>query len=70
MCLAIPSQIKEIYDEQTALISLHNIEKKISIALTPDVKVGDYVVVHVGYALSIIDQEEAKRAIRDINEIL
>lgn len=63
MCLAIPAQIKERLDGGNAKVDLGGVMKEISIALTPDVDVGDYVVVHVGYALSRIDPEEAARTL-------
>ena len=51
MCLAIPVQIKEIIDENTAVAEISGLKKTISTALLEDVKVGDYVILHVGYAL-------------------
>ena len=61
MCLAIPVQIKEIIDENTAVAEISGLKKTISTALLEDVKVGDYVILHVGYALQKIDPEELKR---------
>lgn len=61
MCLAIPVQIKEIIDENTAVAEISGLRKNISTALLDDVAVGDYVILHVGYALQKIDPEEAKR---------
>lgn len=61
MCLAIPVQIKEIIDENTAVAEISGLKKTISTALLEDVKVGDYVILHVGYALQKIDPEEAQR---------
>ena len=60
MCLAIPVQIKEIIDENTAVAEISGLKKTISTALLEDVKVGDYVILHVGYALQKIDPEEAQ----------
>ena len=57
MCLAIPVQIKEIIDENTAVAEISGLKKTISTALLEDVKVGDYVILHVGYALQKIDPE-------------
>ena len=62
MCLAIPVQIKEIIDENTAVAEISGLKKTISTALLEDVKVGDYVM-HVGYALQKIDPEEAQKTL-------
>ena len=63
MCLAIPVQIKEIIDENTAVAEISGLRKNISTALLDDVAVGDYVILHVGYALQKIDPEEAKKTL-------
>ena len=60
MCLAIPVQIKEIIDENTAVAEISGLKKT---ALLEDVKVGDYVILHVGYALQKIDPEEAQKTL-------
>jgi len=64
MCLAIPAQILEL-DEGTdqAVVSLGGVKKPISLALVDDVAVGDYVLVHVGYALNKVSPEEAARTL-------
>lgn len=60
MCLALPAQITQISaDNNTATVSVDNVKVEVSLALVDDVQVGDYVLVHVGYALSKIDEEEA-----------
>lgn len=60
MCLALPVQIVEINSETNmALVSVDGIQKEISLALIDKVAVGDYVLLHVGYALSKVDEEEA-----------
>lgn len=63
MCLAIPVQIKEIVDENTAIAEISGLKKTISTALLDNVQVGDYVILHVGYALQKIDPEEARKTI-------
>ena len=63
MCLAIPVRVVQLLDEQTAVVDLDGIRKEISLALVDDVKVGDYVIVHVGYAIGKIDPEEAERTL-------
>jgi len=80
MCLAIPGQIISIdaqLDEtfRQAKVSFGGIVKDINLAMVPEARVGDYVLVHVGVALSIVDEEEAKitfeylRQIGEVDEI-
>jgi hydrogenase expression/formation protein HypC len=63
MCLAIPAQVMELLGEGMARIDMGGVSKAISVALVEDVEIGDFVVVHVGYALSKIDAEEAERTL-------
>ncbi|PLX74121.1 MAG: HypC/HybG/HupF family hydrogenase formation chaperone [Azoarcus sp.] len=63
MCLAIPARVVELLDGDNARIDLGGVKKEISLALVEDVAVGDYVIVHVGYALSRLDAEEAERTL-------
>jgi len=58
MCLAIPARVVSI-DGETATVSIDGVQKEISLALVEDVSVDDYVIVHVGYALSRLDPIEA-----------
>jgi hydrogenase expression/formation protein HypC len=59
MCLAIPVRIETLLDNQQALVELSGVKTIISVALVEDLQPGDYVILHVGYALSKLDQEEA-----------
>jgi hydrogenase expression/formation protein HypC len=63
MCLAIPVEVREILADDMARVSLDGVIKVVSTALVEDVKVGDYVVLHVGYALARIDPEEARKTL-------
>jgi hydrogenase expression/formation protein HypC len=63
MCLALPARIAEIHDDDTATVTLGGVRKQVSLALIEDAAVGDYVVVHVGYALSKLDPAEAERTL-------
>jgi hydrogenase expression/formation protein HypC len=63
MCLAIPVRVVEIRGESTAIVDLDGIRKEISLELVDGVHVGDYVILHVGYALSRLDPEEAERTL-------
>lgn len=70
MCLAIPVQVKELLADGMAKVSLEGVSKIVSIALVEDVQVGDYLLLHVGYALAKIDREEAERTLELIREAL
>ena len=62
MCLAVPGQIVEIREElgtRMAIIDFDGIRKDICLAYLPDLEVGDYAIVHVGFAISKIDEESA-----------
>jgi hydrogenase expression/formation protein HypC len=68
MCLAIPGEILSIAMEadpllSTGRVSFGGIVKQVNLACVPEAKVGDFVVVHVGIAISILDQEQARRAL-------
>lgn len=63
MCLAIPVEVREILPDGMAKVSLDGVVKVVSTALVDDVAVGDYVVLHVGYALAKIDPEEARETL-------
>ncbi len=68
MCLAIPVLIKSIEDKE-AEVEIGGITRRISLWLTPEAKVGDYALVHTGYAINILDQEEAEETLRLFEEI-
>ncbi|GAA5179386.1 HypC/HybG/HupF family hydrogenase formation chaperone [Niveibacterium umoris] len=59
MCLAIPARVVELPGADRAIIELSGVRKEVSVALVDDVVVGDYVIVHVGYAIGKLDQDEA-----------
>ena len=64
MCLAIPVQVTELLDGDMARVTLDGVGKIISLALVEDVQVGDYVILHVGYALNKLDPDEAEQTLR------
>lgn len=68
MCLAIPVQVKEVLPDNMAKVTLDGVSKIVSTALVDDMQVGDYLVLHVGYALAKIDPEEAERTLELIRE--
>jgi len=68
MCLAIPTRIKSI-EGQTARVELGGVEMEISLLFTPEARVGDYVIVHTGFAISVLDEEEAQETLRLLAEM-
>ena len=68
MCLAIPVLIKSI-DGVEAEAEIGGISRRISLQLTPEARVGDYAIVHTGYAISIMDQEEAEETLKILREM-
>jgi hydrogenase expression/formation protein HypC len=69
MCLAIPAKVMRINADQQAIVNVGGIEKEISVALIDDVNVGDYVIIHVGFALTKLNEQEAKKTIALLNEM-
>ena len=73
MCLAVPGKVTEILEGPPEMrmgkVSFGGILKEVCLAYLPEVKVGDYVLVHVGFALSRIDEEEAREVFRLLEEI-
>jgi hydrogenase expression/formation protein HypC len=63
MCLAIPARVVALPEPDTALIDVGGVRKRISLALVDGVAEGDYVIVHVGYALTRLDPDEAERTL-------
>ena len=68
MCLAIPALIKSINGEQ-AVADIEGVTRDISLQLTPEAKVGDYVLLHTGYAISVIDPTEAEETLKLLREM-
>lgn len=77
MCLSIPGKLIEITAEldetfRTGKVSFDGVVKEVSLTLVPEANVGDYVLVHVGAAISTIDEEEAKKTfeiLKQLNEL-
>ena len=64
MCLALPAEVVSLSnDDDNAVVSLEGVKKQISLALVEDVKIGDFVLVHVGYALHKVSPDEAQRTL-------
>lgn len=69
MCLAIPVQIQSIDADRTAIVVLGGVSRQISLIMTPEAQVGDYVLVHTGYAISVLSEEEAQASLEAFAEI-
>lgn len=72
MCLAIPGKITEIYQKDSlrmAKIDFGGMAKEICLAYTPEAEVGDYALIHVGFAISLMDEEEARETLNLIKEV-
>ena len=65
MCLAVPGRIQSITDDdlRTGTVSFAGISREICLAMVPEAKVGDYVIVHVGFAISTVDEQAAKESL-------
>ena len=69
MCLAIPACVERLVAGDSAIVNLGGVRKEISLSLVEDVAVGDYVIVHVGFALQKLDPEEAAQTLALFAEI-
>jgi len=68
MCLAVPVRIVAI-DGDEAETEIAGVRRRVSIALTPEAKMGDYVLLHTGYAIGVIDEAEAEETLKLLEEI-
>jgi hydrogenase expression/formation protein HypC len=68
MCLAIPALITSI-DDKEAEVEIGGISRRVSLWLTPEAKVGDYVLVHTGYAINVLDQAQAEETLDILRQI-
>jgi hydrogenase expression/formation protein HypC len=69
MCLAIPTQILEIDEDRVATVELGGVTRQVSLIMTPDAEVGDYVLIHTGYAITLMDPEEAHASLEAFAEL-
>ena len=69
MCLAVPAEVIEIPAPDVAVIDVAGVRNRVSLALIDDVAVGDYVIVHVGFAIARLDVEEAQKSLALFREI-
>lgn len=68
MCVAVPLRVKSITELQ-AEVEMGGVGRVVSLDLTPEAKVGDYVIVHAGYAIGILDEEEARETLEMFRQI-
>ncbi|WP_027533029.1 HypC/HybG/HupF family hydrogenase formation chaperone [Bradyrhizobium sp. WSM3983] len=69
MCLAIPAEVTKLLPDEMAVASIDGVSKEVSVALIEDLAVGDYVIIHVGYALTKINPDEARRTLELMREL-
>lgn len=69
MCLAIPALVAELLEGDRARVSVGGVNHEISLSLVEDVKIGDYLIVHVGFALSKLDPVEAEKTLALFDEM-
>ena len=68
MCLAVPAKIKSIKNS-TANVEISGVTYEASLMLTPEAKIGDYVIIHAGFAIQILDQQEAEETLKLFRDI-
>jgi len=73
MCLAVPGRIESLLDDhpltRTGRVSFGGIVKEVNLSCTPEANVGDYVVVHVGFAIARVDEQEAQKTLEYLRQI-
>ncbi len=69
MCLAIPVRVVELLGAEQAVVDLDGVRREVSLALVDGVHVGDYVILHVGYALTRLDPAEAEKTLALFREV-
>ena len=71
MCLAVPGKIESVQkdDVRTGLVSFGEVSKEVCLALVPEAGVGDYVIVHVGFAISKVNEDAAKESLALLEEM-
>lgn len=68
MCLAVPARVLSI-EGQEAEVDFSGVRRRISVVLTPEVSVGDYVLIHTGFAINVLDEQEAQETLRLFQEL-
>ena len=69
MCLAVPTRVVAIEQDQMAIVELAGVTRKVALDLVPETQVGDYVIVHVGFAIQRLDEAEAVKTLSLLYEL-
>lgn len=69
MCLAIPAKIETIDDDNMAVVDILGTKRECSLDLTPEAEIGDYVLVHAGFSISVVSLDEAEMTLNMIREM-
>ncbi len=68
MCLAVPARLKKA-ENDVGLIEIGGVEREVSLLLTPEAEVGDYLIVHAGFAINVLDEAEAHATLELLREL-
>jgi len=68
MCLAVPALVRKV-EGTSAVVEVGGVSRTVSVTLTPEARAGDYVLVHAGFAIGIVDAEEAQETLRLLGEM-
>ncbi len=69
MCLAIPAQVKTIEENNLAIVDILGVTREVALDLTPQAEVGDFVLVHAGFAIEVVNEEDAQQTLELIRQI-
>jgi len=73
MCLGVPGEILEVCEAGggivTGRVRVGGVVREINLSFTPEAAVGDWVIIHVGFSISVLDEREARRTLRDLEEL-
>ncbi len=69
MCLSIPAKVLSVEEEEMARVSVRGVETRVSLQLVDDIQPGDYVLVHTGFALQKLSEEEARESLKILEEL-
>lgn len=70
MCLAIPSRVIAIAENHQATIDIAGVRRRVALDLVPDTQIGDYVIVHAGFAIQRLDEAEAQQTLKLLEQFL
>jgi hydrogenase expression/formation protein HypC len=69
MCLGIPMELVRKESEDVGIVRLGGLERKVSLALVDNVEIGNYLIVHAGFAITVLDAEEARKTLQLLREV-